>query len=166
MSSLPRLRRVTYATIALAFAQIVFGAIVRIAGSGLGCGDHWPKCNGEWFPPHDRLDLIIEITHRYIAAGLTLAILALLFLAFVRRAERGVGGPGGVLRPVLLAAGLVMTAAVFGAITVKLDLNPYIIVTHLSIAMSLLAVLVVAAVRAGGFGIEALGGGGGGGGGG
>jgi cytochrome c oxidase assembly protein subunit 15 len=160
MPTLSRLRRVAYATIALAFAQIIFGAIVRITGSGLGCGDHWPKCNGEWFPPHDRIDLIIEITHRYIAAGLTLAILTLLGMAFVRRAERGVGGPGGVVRPVVLAALLVVTAAVFGAVTVKMDLNPYIIVTHLSIAMSLLAVLVLAAVRAGGFGIEALGDGG------
>ncbi len=145
-------RRLAYATLTLAFAQIVFGAIVRITGSGMGCGDHWPTCAGQWFPPHDRIDLIIEITHRYIAAALTLAILGLLLTTVVKRREPGVAGAGGVMRPAILAAGLVVTAAVFGAVTVKMGLNPYVIVTHLSIAMALLAVLVVMAVRAGGFG--------------
>jgi cytochrome c oxidase assembly protein subunit 15 len=46
---------------------------------------------------------------------------------------------------------LVIVAALFGAVTVKLALSPLIVVTHLAIAMSLLAVLVVVAVRAGGF---------------
>jgi heme A synthase len=118
----------------------------------MGCGDHWPKCNGQWFPPHDRIDLIIEITHRYIAAGLTVAILGLLLLAFNRRRIAGVGGPGGILRLAAGAAGLVLTAAVFGAVTVKMGLNPYIIVVHLSIAMTLLAVLVLTVVRSGGLG--------------
>jgi heme A synthase len=150
-------RRLSYATLTLAFAQIVFGAIVRITGSGLGCGNHWPKCDGAWFPPHDRVDLIIEITHRYIAAALTVAILLLLYRAFRQRHQPGVGGRGGVFRPLLLAAGLVLTAAVFGAVTVKMDLNPYIIVTHLSIAMTLLGVLALTAVRAGGFGVDRVG---------
>src|SRR5262245_32010119 len=124
------LRRLSYATLILAFAQIVFGAIVRITGSGLGCGDHWPKCHGVWFPPHDRIDLIVEITHRYLAAALTAAILVLLGTAVMKRREFGVER---VVRTVGLATGLVVAAAVFGAITVKMDLNPYIIVTHLSI---------------------------------
>ncbi|HXC24496.1 MAG TPA: COX15/CtaA family protein [Gemmatimonadaceae bacterium] len=153
------LRRLAYTSLTLAFVQIVFGAIVRITGSGMGCGDHWPKCNGKWFPAHDRPDLAIEITHRHIAAALVLVIIVMLVTAFARRTTPGVGGRGGVLRPMGLAAGLVVTAAVFGGVTVKMGLNPYIIVTHLSIAMGLLAVLVVTVVRAGGFGIRALGGG-------
>jgi cytochrome c oxidase assembly protein subunit 15 len=148
------LRRLAYATLTLAFAQIVFGAIVRITGSGMGCGDHWPKCNGQWFPSHDRVDLIIEITHRYIALGLTVAILALLVVTLSKRRMHRVGEQGGVLRPVALSAGLVVLAAVFGAVTVKMGLNPYVIVTHLAIAMSLLAVLVITVARSGGFGIE------------
>jgi heme A synthase len=131
----------------------VFGAIVRISGSGMGCGDHWPKCQGHWFPPLDRTDLIIEVTHRYFAATLSVAILALLAVALVRRAVPGVGGKGGVLRAASLAAALVVTAAVFGAVTVKLELgNKFVIVTHLAIAMTLLAVLVSSAMRAGGLG--------------
>ena len=46
-----------------------------------------------------------------------------------------------------------ITAALFGAVTVKLELgNKLVIVTHLAIAMTLLAVLVSASMRAGGLG--------------
>ena len=93
------LKKLSIIALVLAFAQIVFGAIVRITGSGMGCGDHWPKCAGQWFPPHDRIDLIIEITHRYIALALSIAILILFIAAFRRRSTPGVSGPGGVLRP-------------------------------------------------------------------
>ncbi len=150
-----RLRRLSYAALVLAFAQIVFGAIVRISGSGMGCGNHWPKCAGQWFPPANRIDLIIEITHRYIALGLTIVVIGLVVAAFLKRAEAGVGGEGGVLRPAAAAAGLVIAAALLGAITVKLALNPIIIATHLTIAMSLLATLALAAGRAGGFAAQA-----------
>ncbi len=145
------LRRFSYAALGLAFAQIVFGAIVRITGSGLGCGDHWPKCAGQWFPPATRVDLIIEITHRYIALALTIAVIALLTIAFTKRNEPGVGGKRGVLRPVSVAAALVITAALLGAVTVKMALNPVVIAAHLTIAMSLLATLAIVAGHAGGF---------------
>jgi len=145
------LRRLSWATLVLAFGHIVFGAIVRISGSGMGCGENWPRCHGYWFPPLSRPDLIIEVSHRYFAATLTVAILACVLLAWSKRGERGVGGVGGVLRPLLLAAALVVIAALFGAVTVFLALaNKAVIVTHLAIAMSLLGALVVAVVRAGG----------------
>ena len=149
------LRKLSLAALIVAFAQIVFGAIVRITGSGMGCGDHWPKCAGAWFPPHDRIDLIIEITHRYLALALSLIILALVIAAFMRRRDSGVGGKGGVLRPAIIAGVLVVTAALLGAVTVKLALNPFVIAAHLTIAMSLLATLAVAYARSGGLGANA-----------
>ncbi|MEO8193371.1 MAG: COX15/CtaA family protein [Gemmatimonadales bacterium] len=144
--------RLSITALVLAFAQIVFGAVVRITGSGMGCGDHWPKCAGAWFPPHDRVDLIIEITHRYIALALSIVVVALFIMAFTRRSERGVGGPGGVLRPAGVTAALVITAALLGAVTVKMALNPFVIAAHLTIAMSLLATLALVTIRAGGLG--------------
>ena len=147
------LRRLATLSLLLGVGHVVFGAIVRITGSGMGCGDHWPKCHGSWFPPFNRTDLIIEVTHRYFAATLSFAIIALVVLAFLRRKTPGVGGPGGMLRAATLAAVLVVTAALFGAATVKLELgNKVVIVTHLAIAMALLAVLVSAVMRAGGLG--------------
>lgn len=147
--SMTAVRRLAYAALALAFAQIVFGAIVRITGSGMGCGDHWPKCNGEWFPPHHRIDLIIEISHRYIALALSITVVALVILALSRRRSPEVTGSGGVLRPSALSGLLVVTAALLGAVTVKLGLNPFVIAAHLTVAMALLASLAVATFRAG-----------------
>lgn len=150
------LKRLSLVALVLAFAQIVFGAIVRITGSGMGCGDHWPKCLGAWFPPLDRPDLIIEISHRYLALALSLVILWLLVSAWLKRRETGVGGRGGVLRPAVIAAVLVVVAALLGAVTVRLLLNPLVVVAHLTIAMSLLATLAVALFRAGGLGAGSL----------
>jgi cytochrome c oxidase assembly protein subunit 15 len=146
------IRRLGYLALVIGFAQVVFGAIVRITGSGMGCGDHWPDCYGSFTPAHNGPTLLVEISHRYGAAALSLAIVALVVVALLKRNEPGVGGPGGVLRPSLLAILLVVVAALFGAVTVKLALNPIVVVTHLAIAMTLLAVLVVVIVRAGGFG--------------
>ena len=58
----------------LAFGLIVLGGVVRITGSGMGCGDHWPLCNGEWFPPLD-LPTMIEIGHRWAAALVSMVVL-------------------------------------------------------------------------------------------
>jgi len=149
-------RRLGYLALLLGFAQVVFGAIVRITGSGMGCGDHWPDCYGTFTPAHGAPTLLVEISHRYGAAALSLAILALVAAAWVKRHEPGVEGPGGVLRPSLLAILLVVIAALFGAVTVKMELNPLVVVTHLAIAMSLLAALVVVVVRAGGFGVSSV----------
>jgi heme A synthase len=149
-------RRLAYLALVLAYAQIVFGAIVRITDSGMGCGDHWPKCNGLWFPPLDNTELVIEITHRWIAAGLFVAILALLALAYIHRRQPGVGGRGGVLSMAAVAALLWIAPAILGAITVWLELPPLIVVVHLALALGLLAVLAVTVVRAGGFGAASL----------
>ncbi|HEY8850048.1 MAG TPA: COX15/CtaA family protein [Thermoanaerobaculia bacterium] len=146
------IRRLGYLALVIGFAQVVFGAIVRITGSGMGCGDHWPDCYGSFTPAHSGPSLLVEISHRYGAGALTLAIIALVVAAWLKRSEPGVSGPGGMLRPSLLAILLVIIAALFGAVTVKMALNPLVVVTHLAIGMSLLAVLVIVVVRAGGFG--------------
>jgi heme A synthase len=143
-------RRLAYVSLALAYIQIVFGAIVRITGSGMGCGDHWPQCMGRWFPPLDRADLIIEISHRYIASALIISIVLLIISAFRNRAVSLQAA--SVFNAAVLSACLVVAVAILGAVTVKLGLNPYIIVVHLSGAMAVLAALAATAIRAGGFG--------------
>ena len=149
-------RRLAYLALFLAYAQIVFGAVVRITDSGMGCGDHWPKCNGHWFPSLDNTELVIEITHRWIAAALLVATLALVASAYLHRHHPRVGGRGGVLRSASLAGGLWLAPAILGAITVWLELPPVVVVVHLALAMALLAVLAVTVLRAGGFGAYAV----------
>jgi cytochrome c oxidase assembly protein subunit 15 len=145
-------RRFAAATFAVACLHLVFGAIVRISGSGMGCGDHWPKCYGRWIPPMSRPDLIVEVSHRYLASILLLALIATTVVAWRRRGEAGVGGRGGVLRMAALGVTLGVAAALLGAVTVKLGNAPFATLAHWTVAMSLVATTVATLVRAGGLG--------------
>lgn len=150
--SLRGMRALGYTAVAVSFLQIVFGAVVRITGSGMGCGDHWPKCLGYWFPPLDRFDLIIEVTHRYLALAVSLAVIAALIAAIRRRRA---GGPD-LVKPAVLALLLVIVAALLGAVTVKMILAPPVVVIHKLLALALLATLAWLTMRAGGFGAAAI----------
>ena len=146
------LRRFAWAAFWIACLHLVFGAIVRISGSGMGCGDHWPRCYGRWFPPLSRPDLISEVSHRYLASILLVSLIALFVAAWRRRTEPGVGGSGGVLRAAGLAVTLGVSAALLGAMTVKLGNAPLATLAHWTVAMSLVATVVAAVIRAGGLG--------------
>lgn len=146
------LRRLSYATLGIALTHLVFGAIVRISGSGMGCGDHWPRCYGHWFPPFDQPTLIIEWTHRLLAALLITAVVALAATAFAKRSLPTVGGRGGVLRAALLAATTVVVTAFFGAITVWLGNVWWATLVHWFLAAVLLAALAATLIRGGGLG--------------
>ena len=146
------LRRYAYASFGVAITHLVFGAIVRISGSGMGCGDHWPKCYGSWFPPLSRPDLVIEVTHRYLASILLLSLIVLLAAAWQRRTEAGVDGAGGVLRSAALAVALGVSAALLGAMTVKLGNATFATLAHWTVAMSVVAAVVTTVIRTGGLG--------------
>ena len=149
---MPTLRRLSIAALVIALAHLVFGGIVRITGSGMGCGDHWPKCHGEWIPPMNRPDLVIEVTHRYLALLLILSITALAIAAWNRRREPGVGDSGGVMRTALAALALVVTTALFGAVTVFFGNPAWATVIHWLLAASLLALVAATVVRTGALG--------------
>lgn len=146
------LRRLAYSTLGLAYALIVFGAIVRISGSGMGCGDHWPRCYGSWFPPMDQPTLVIEWTHRLLAAITVAMVVVLVLVALAKRAEAGVSGRGGVLRAALLAAGLIVLQALLGMVTVRMGNTAWATVAHLLNGALLLAALATTVLRAGGLG--------------
>jgi heme a synthase len=65
---------------------ILFGAWVRITGSGAGCGAHWPTCHGEIIPVDPDIKTIIEYTHR-LTSGF-LGILSLIWSAWAYRIFR------------------------------------------------------------------------------
>ena len=142
------IRRVATIALGVAFVHVVFGAIVRISGSGMGCGDHWPKCYGSFFPPMDRPDLIIEVTHRYLASIVGLVVLGLAIVAIRARKVPRVGGSRGPLRPAVGALVAVITTAVLGGVTVKLGNTMFATVAHWVLALTLLALLVMTRVRA------------------
>ncbi len=136
------LRRLAWAATGLSVGLITFGGVVRITGSGMGCGDHWPLCNGQWFPPLD-LPTAIEIGHRWIAAILSILIVAVAWQAWRRHRSEP-----RLFRPALLALALLIVQVLLGAVTVKLELPAGVVIAHLANAMLLLAALQVTALRA------------------
>lgn len=145
-------RRAAFVALGVALLHIVFGAIVRISGSGMGCGENWPKCYGYWFPPFDRIDLVIEVMHRYLAIALFASIAFLVSTVWRNRALPSVSGPGSVSNSARLALLLWFAPAMFGAVTVFTGNPPWATVVHKLLAVSLIAVLAAATVRAGGLG--------------
>src|SRR5213595_4104161 len=139
-----RFTRLAWTAATFTYLLVILGAIVRITGSGLGCGEHWPLCNGKLLPPLD-LPTIIEYGHRLVAAAVSVLVTALAGYAWWPR--KGAGSrerytPG---RTAYVALGLLVMQVLLGAITVKLSLPPWTVVLHLGTAMLLLATLIVAA---------------------
>jgi heme A synthase len=128
----------------LTLGLIVFGAVVRVTDSGLGCNRDWPLCGGTIFPPLDNLTAWIEWTHRLLAMLIGVLGIGMLVTAF--RAYRQHNRV--VLTGTLIAAGLFAFQSVLGGLVVMLDLPPTIVTVHLGMAMLLLAALLFAYVGA------------------
>ncbi len=143
-----RLGTLAFTTAAFAYAVIVVGFIVRITGSGMGCGPEWPKCNGAWIPAFVSHEVIIEWLHRLVVLGLIGLTIALVVTAWMSRGHVGGSGPGGTLRPAVVAIGLLFLQSLLGAVTVWLDLPPASVVLHLGTALALLWVLLLVGLRA------------------
>ena len=119
--------------------MVVWGGVVRVTGSGLGCPD-WPLCHGQFLPSLDTATRI-EWTHRFLAIVSGLAVAALVLWSLLRyRADRR------VLALAIVAAVLYPLQAVLGAITVVLELPPEWVTLHLANAELLLATLTILAV--------------------
>jgi cytochrome c oxidase assembly protein subunit 15 len=105
-----------YAALTLGFMVFIVleGAVVRATGSGAGCGNHWPLCNGEIIPHHPRLATVIEFAHRQLTTVCFLLIVGLIAGTFFTR-------PRGhrARRAVVWTGILLLTEAVLGAVLVK-----------------------------------------------
>ncbi|MGH9394920.1 MAG: COX15/CtaA family protein [Terriglobales bacterium] len=51
-------------TLGYTLLVILWGAYVRAAGAGNGCGASWPLCDGQFLPAHPQLKMLIEFLHR------------------------------------------------------------------------------------------------------
>ena len=139
-------RVIAWVAAAATYLLIVFGAIVRITGSGMGCGDHWPLCNGHLFPPLSEPTTVIEWLHRLIAAVISVPIALTAWFAWrLRRA--GGGGPDAPSTAAYWAIGLLIPQALLGMITVKLELPDWTVILHFLTASIMLAALLLAALN-------------------
>lgn len=140
MSSVVLFRRLAVLTAALAYLQIALGGLVRVSGSGLGCPD-WPLCHGKPYPPAD-VHSIIEYAHRAVGSVTGIFIIGTVVLAWVIFRQR---------RPLvawLATASLVAISGegLLGALVVFKDLQAWLVVIHLALAMIILGLLIATAV--------------------
>ncbi len=111
------LRRFAWVVLAYNVAVIVWGAAVRATGSGAGCGEHWPLCNGTLVLHHPAVATMIELAHRATSGVDLLCVLALFFWTLI-------AVPRGHLARAGAVAVLVLTLneALLGALLVELGL--------------------------------------------
>jgi heme A synthase len=141
-----RFGALAFVTAGFTYALVVFGGVVRITGSGMGCGDDWPLCHGQLIPPID-FETLIEYGHRLVAALLSFLVLVVAVYAWRHRRSAGIAGRG-VLGWALAALALLIVQVLVGAVTVWLELAASTVILHLALASALLATLIIAGLRA------------------
>lgn len=137
-------RRLAGVALGVALLHVAFGVVVRVTGSGAGCGADWPKCRGAWFPPLDQPALVIDLAHRWLALLLMASIVALVVAALRRRHEAG----DAVVRPAVGALATVVATALFGAFATRLGAPAWAPVVYWTLTLTLLLQLAIAVLRA------------------
>ena len=77
-----RFSQVAWGVLAYNMLVVLWGAFVRATGSGAGCGNRWPLCNGAMVPRAPRIETVIEFTHRATSGLALLGVAALCLWAF------------------------------------------------------------------------------------
>ncbi len=143
-----RFPRFAWGVLALNVLDVLWGALVRATGSGAGCGNHWPLCNGELTPALENTAKAIEFTHRAITGLDTVAVVLLVIWAF-RAFPKG----SLVRRGAVLSVFFLFAESLFGAALVLLRhvgqdnsiARVYWLSAHLTNTLTLLACLALTA---------------------
>jgi heme a synthase len=144
----PALRRFAWAVLAYFIAVILWGGLVRATGSGAGCGDHWPLCNGTVLQHSARVDTMIEFTHRLTSGISFFSAVGLLVWVWMGTVRGHLARAGAIA-----AVAFTLVEAILGALLVKLGLTaqstsplraPYLAL-HLTNTLLLLAALTFTA---------------------
>src|SRR5512142_3262175 len=107
---LNRFARFSWAVLAYNVVVVLWGAYVRATGSGAGCGQHWPLCDGVVIPRFQQVERIIEFSHR-ASSGLVLLLAATLIVWAWRAYPKG----SAVRLGAVLVGVFTVTEALLGA---------------------------------------------------
>src|ERR1035441_2851246 len=144
----PALRRFAWGVLVYFIAVILWGTLVRATGSGAGCGNHWPLCNGTVMQHSASVNTIIEFTHRLTSGLSFFSVVGLLWWTFAGTAR------GHLARAAAVASvAFTLIEAILGAFLVKLGLTaqsqsplrPAYLALHLTNTLLLLAALTLTA---------------------
>ena len=129
-------------TVAATLILVAVGGFTRGSGSGFGCADRWPLCRDGLLGgllPRAEFHMIIEWSHRWLAALVGLLALTTAILAW-RRARRWIAW--------VAISGVVVIGiqAWVGRLVVVNDLDADLVSLHLVISMTVAALLTVVAV--------------------
>lgn len=105
-----RFARYAWGVLGYNILVVLWGAYVRASGSGAGCGEHWPTCNGEVVPRSPSIETMIEFTHR-LTSGLALLLTVGLVIWAVRCHPSG----GRVRKSAWTTLGFMVAEALLGA---------------------------------------------------
>ncbi|GAC1430085.1 MAG: hypothetical protein NVSMB62_27590 [Acidobacteriaceae bacterium] len=147
-STSPLLVRFAWGVVFYNVLVILWGALVRATGSGAGCGNHWPLCNGQVIPVSPGVHTVIEFTHRMMTGGSTFLVLGLLVWT-LRGTVRGMAARAFAIASTVL----LLNEALLGALLVKLGYvaenqsagRMVLLSIHLSNTLLLLAALTLTA---------------------
>jgi heme a synthase len=137
--------RFAWSVLAYNVAVVLWGAYVRATGSGAGCGNHWPLCDGAVTLVSASFHKFVEYTHRAMTGldgPLVLVLVVWAFRAFPRQHP--------ARRAATLSGVFLVTEALLGAMLVKLqhvaqNADAYSESAHLVNTLSLLACLALTA---------------------
>jgi len=115
-ASMRPLARFAWLTLAYNIAVILWGAYVRATGSGAGCGNRWPLCNGTVLPRTPQAQTIIEFTHR-LTSGLAVVMVSSLLVWCWRKTSKGDWARYSSLTAMLL----LFNEAILGALLVLFE---------------------------------------------
>jgi len=115
-ASMRPLTRFAWLTLAYNIAVILWGAYVRATGSGAGCGNRWPLCNGTVLPRTPQAQTVIEFTHR-LTSGLAILMVSSLLVWCWRKTAKGDWARYSSLATILL----LFNEALLGALLVLFE---------------------------------------------
>jgi len=144
----PALRRFAWGVLAYFIAVILWGTLVRATGSGDGCGNHWPLCNGTVLQYSPSVNTMIEFTHRITTALSGFFVMGLMLWTYAGTVR------GHLARAAAMASvAFTLIEGALGAFLVKLGLTaqsqsplrPAYLALHLTNTLLLLAAITLTA---------------------